>query len=312
MDEAAKNATVPPSGARKSSSHRSRLGQILVAARTPRGIVGLTLAGFVVLLAVIGPLVAPGSDTATVTVPFAPPSTDYLLGSDNLGRDVLSRLLHGGWALLLMAVAATVIGIALGAAAGISAGYLGGKRDSLIMRSADVILAFPSVVLALLLVSVIGPKVWLIVLAVGVSHAPQVARVLRSATLDVAERDFVKAAPLDGASSAAVMGREILPNLVSPLMVEAGLRLTYSIIIIAGLSFLGFGLAPPSPNWGQMINENRVGIQANPWATLSPVTVIALLTIGVNMFTDAVARVAIGVDRQVLTAAEDDPAGSVA
>ena len=144
-----------------------------------------------------------------------------------------------------MAVAATAIGIVLGAAAGISAAYLRGAPDGIIMRSVDVILSFPQLVFALLLLSLLGPKSWLIVVAVGVSHAPAVARVIRSATLDVAERDYVKVAELQGMRQAKVMAREILPNLISPLMVEAGLRLTYSIVIMAGLAFLGFGQPPP-------------------------------------------------------------------
>ena len=164
------------------------------------------------------------------------------------------------------------------------------------MRTVDVILAFPQLVFALLLLSLLGPKLWLIVLAVGLSHAPQVARVLRSATLDISERDYVKAAELQGMRPARVMVKEILPNLVSPLMVETGLRLTYSIVIMAGLAFLGFGQPPPAPNWGYMINENRIGLPLNPWAVIVPAALIALLTIGTNTFTDAVARVAIGVD----------------
>ena len=196
-----------------------------------------------------------------------------------------------------MAVAATAIGIVLGAAAGISAAYLRGAPDGIIMRSVDVILSFPQLVFALLLLSLLGPKSWLIVVAVGVSHAPAVARVIRSATLDVAERDYVKVAELQGMRPVKVMAREILPNLISPLMVEAGLRLTYSIVIMAGLAFLGFGQPPPTANWGTMINENRVGLPLNPWAVIAPAVLIALLTIGTNTFTDAVARVAIGVDR---------------
>jgi peptide/nickel transport system permease protein len=125
-----------------------------------------------------------------------------------------------------------------------------------------------------------------------------VARVLRSATLDVSERDFVKAAELQGMRPAKVMRKEILPNLVSPLMVETGLRMTYSILIIAGLAFLGFGPQPPAANWGVMINENREGLALNPWAVVAPALLIALLTIGMNTFTDAFARVAIGVDRR--------------
>jgi peptide/nickel transport system permease protein len=268
------------------------------AARTRRGAVGLVLTGLVVALAAIGPFVAPYSPTEFTTAAFGKPSGSALLGGDAIGRDVLSRLLNGGWLLLVMASAATIFGVGVGAAAGVSAAYLRGRRDGLIMRTVDVILAFPQLVFALLLVSVIGPKLWLIVLAVGVSHAPQVARVLRSATLDISERDFVKAVELQGVPSSRVMVREILPNLTSPLMVELGLRLTYSIVIIAGLSFLGFGQPPPAANWGIMINENRIGLSSNPWAVIVPALVIALLTVGTNLFTDAVARVAIGIERK--------------
>ena len=178
------------------------------------------------------------------------------------------------------------------------AAYLRGRSDGFIMRTVDVILAFPQLVFALLLVSLLGPRVWLIVLAVGLSHAPQVARVIRSATLDISERDYVKVVELQGMKPAKVMTSEILPNLISPLMVEAGLRLTYSIVIMAGLAFLGFGQAPPAANWGLMINENRSGLSLNPWAVIVPAVLIALLTIGTNTFTDAIARVTIGVDRR--------------
>jgi peptide/nickel transport system permease protein len=143
-------------------------------------------------------------------------------------------------------------------------------------------------------VSIIGPKVWLIVAAVTIAHAPQVARVIRSAALDVCERDFVKSVELIAIPRWKIMTGEILPNLISPLMVELGLRLTFSIIIIAGLSFLGFGLQPPSPNWGAMINENRVGLVGNPWAVIAPILMLVILTVGMNTFTDAVARVALG------------------
>jgi peptide/nickel transport system permease protein len=282
------------------------------ATRTPRGAIGLGLASFVVLVAVIGPFVTPYSPDALVTLDFGKPSGQYLLGGDVLSRDVLSRVLDGGWVLLIMAVCATALGVAGGAAAGASAAYLRGRSDGIIMRTVDVILAFPQLVFALLLLSLLGPKLWLITIAVGVSHAPQVARVIRSATLDVTERDFVKAAELQGMRPAKVMVKEILPNLVSPLMVEAGLRLTYSIVIISGLAFLGFGQGPPAANWALMINENRNGLPLNPWAVIVPAALIALLTIGTNTFTDAFARVTIGVDRRPEEAALLDDLGQEA
>ncbi len=272
------------------------------AGSLPRGRFGLALLVLVAGVAVIGPFVAPHPATATIVAPFAKPSGQALLGGDELGRDVLSRLLDGGWVLLLMALAATLLGVVLGGASGIAAAYLQGRWDGIIMRTVDVLLAFPQLVFALLLVSIIGPKLWLTVLAVGLSHAPQVARVLRAAALDVSERDFVKAVELQGVQRRKIMVKEILPNLISPLMVEIGLRMTYSIVIIAGLSFLGFGQAPPAANWGIMINENRVGLVLNPWPVIVPATLIALLTIGINTFTDAVARVAIGIDREAETA----------
>ena len=273
------------------------LGQ---AVRTPRGVAGLGLAGFVVMVAAAGPLLAPHSPQALLTFPFARPSGGYPFGADFLGRDVASRVLDGGWVLLLMAASATVIGIAAGTAAGISAAYLRGRSDGLIMRTVDVILAFPQLVFALLLLSILGPALWLIVLAVGLTHAPAVARVLRAATLDVAARDYVRAAELQGMRPAAVMAREILPSLSTPLLVEAGLRLTYSIIIMSGLAFLGFGPQPPAANWALMINENRTGLALNPWAVIIPAAMIALLTVGTNLLTDAIGRAAIGVDRQPL------------
>jgi peptide/nickel transport system permease protein len=263
----------------------------------------LGIIGFVIALAVFGPLLAPHSATVSTVAPFATPSRQALLGGDQLGRDVLSRVLDGGRVLLLMALAATVLGVGVGAGSGIAAAYLQGRWDTIIMRTVDVILAFPQLVFALLLVSIIGPKIWLTVLAVGLSHAPQVARVMRSAALDISERDYVKAIELQGVKRRRIMVKEILPNLSSPLMVESGLRLTYSIVIIAGLSFLGFGQAPPAADWGIMINENRIGLVSNPWAVVVPAALIAILTIGTNTFTDALARVSIGLDRKAETGA---------
>jgi peptide/nickel transport system permease protein len=279
------------------------------AVRMPRGATGLVIAGLVVLVAAIGPAVAPYSTTAFVTSPFARASSTAWLGGDVLGRDVLSRVLDGGWELLVMAAIATALGVAVGAALGVMAAYFGGWWDSAIMRAVDVILAFPQLVFALLLVSILGPKVWLIVLAVAISHAPQVARVTRAAALDISERDFVKAMQILGIPGLKIIRKDVLPNLTSVLMVEIGLRLTYSMLVIAGLSFLGFGLQPPAASWGLMINENRVGLIAQPWGVLMPAILIALFTIGVNTFTDAVARASLGVGGR---ATEPEPVALVA
>jgi peptide/nickel transport system permease protein len=292
IDELAISAPVTP--APDSRVSRGPLGLITTTLRTTRGRVGAALVMFVVLVSVIGPFVAPHSPTDLVSGSFVPPGNGYPLGTDYLGRDAFSRLLNGGWELLAMAACATVLGVAVGALVGVLAAFEGGWLDSILMRTVDVLLAFPQIVFALLLVSIIGPKVWLIVLAVAIAHAPQVARVIRSAALDVCERDFVKSVELIAIPRRKIMTGEVLPNLISPLMVEFGLRLTFSIIIIAGLSFLGFGLQPPSPNWGSMINENRVGLVANPWPVIAPILMLVILTVGMNTFTDAVARVSLG------------------
>lgn len=265
------------------------------AARTGRGAVGLGLVAFVCLVAFVGPLFLPHSPTAFVTAPFAHPSHEFFLGGDVLGRDAFTRVLDGGRLLLIMAVVATALGVSVGAIAGTTAAYSSGWPDGLIMRAVDVILAFPQLVFALMLVSILGPKVWLIVLAVAISHIPPVARVVRAAALDVSERDFVKAVEAFGVSRRRVITKELLPNVSSVLMVELGIRLTFSILTVAGLSFIGFGLQPPTADWGLMISENRIGIVANPWVIVVPALLIAALTIGTNLFTDAVARVSLGV-----------------
>jgi peptide/nickel transport system permease protein len=307
-----------PAGTAYSVRRREWLHVIGGALKTPRGAIGALVTLFVVGVAALGPAFAPHGATELLGAPFGKPDSNLPLGADELGRDVLSRVLDGGWELLLIAGAGTALGVVIGTAAGVAAAYLRGVADGVIMRAVDVLLAFPQLVFVLLLVSVVGPKTWLLIVAVGLSHAPQVARVLRAAALDVSERDYVKAVEILGVRPARVMRQEVVPSLITPLMVEAGLRMTYSIIIIAGLSFVGFGLQPPAPNWGLMINENRIGLTQNYWPVLAPALLVALLTVGLNTLTDAIARVALGVDRAELVIAgealgvEPTPAHEVA
>ena len=262
-----------------------------------RARIGLVIVAILVLIALAGPLIAPHSPTTFIAAPNSPPSSHALFGADSLGRDVWSRFLYGGRSVLGLAVAATIVGVGLGLLIGLTAAYAGGAVDEALMRVADVFMAFPQIVLALLLVAAFGPKLWLIVLTVGISHAPRVARVMRGAAQQVVERDFVKAAEAVGEPRRRIILGELLPNVTSPLLVEIGLRLTYSIGLIAAISFLGFGLQPPSADWGLMINENRLAVTAQPWGVLLPVLAIALLTIGTNLVTDGIARAAIGIDR---------------
>ena len=262
-----------------------------------RSRIGLALFAFMTLIALAGPLIAPHAPTQFVTAPNSPPSSQALFGGDVLGRDVWSRFLYGGRSVLGMAVAATIIGVGLGLVVGLTAAYLKGAVDEILMRIADVFMAFPQIVLALLLVAAFGPSVPLIILIVGISHAPRVARVMRGAGLQVVERDFIKSAEAVGEPRRRIIFGELLPNVTSPLLVEVGLRLTYSIGLIAALNFIGDGIQPPTADWGVMINENRLAVAFQPWGVVLPVAAIALLTIGTNLLTDGFARAMLGVER---------------
>lgn len=269
------------------------------AMRNTRTRVGLGLTLLVLLTAFAGPLVAPNQATEFVGAPFSPPGTGGIFGTDNLGRDVWSRFLAGGQTLLVLALLATALGVGLGAVVGVTAAYLRGWVDEVLMRAGDLALAFPQIVLALLFLSILGPQLWLLVLMVGLGHLPRVARVVRGAAFSVVERDFVEAAEAVGIPRWRIALGEIVPNIGSTLAVEFGLRLTYSIGLVAGLSFLGLGVQPPTPDWGLMINENRIALTVQPWPVLLPVLAIALLTVGTNLVTDGLAKAGIGSDQGV-------------
>ncbi|MBS1889089.1 MAG: ABC transporter permease [Actinobacteria bacterium] len=287
-----------PEGVNVTRAPRSgAVGRVLLAAlKTRRGKIGATLALIVLAIAFLGPLVPGPSPTAFAAPSFSKPGVPGagLLGTDVLGRSVLARVLNGGHTLILLALASTALAVGLGALLGVFAAYRRGFLEGLLMRGVDVVLAIPQLVFVLLLMSVIGPKWWLLVLAVGLAQAPQTARVMHAAAQSVCERDFVQAVAVWGEPPRMVIRRHVLPNLTTPLMVEAGLRLSYSIILIAGLSFLGLGTQPPAPDWGVMVNENRLGLTSNPWGVLAPAIVLAVLAVGTNTFADAVARANLG------------------
>jgi peptide/nickel transport system permease protein len=198
---------------------------------------------------------------------------------------------------LALAALATVLGAAVGVAAGLVAAYSRGFLDDVLMRGMDVILAFPQLVLALVAVATVGPEIWLLVLAVGITTAPRVARVTRGAAVEVVERDFVRAAESLGESRRRILLGEVLPNITGPLVVETTLRFTFKIAVVAALSFLGFGLQPPAADWGLMINENRQGLEIQPWGVALPTLAIGLLTIGTGLVGDGLARAFVGIER---------------
>ena len=277
---------------------RARPGAMLrTAARLWRTRIGLALVLLLVAVALLGPFFAPHGPTDFVGVPNTGPGGKALFGTDHIGQDVWSRFLWGGREVLAMAVASTAIGLILGTAIGLVAAYSRNVLDDVLMRTMDVILAFPQIMLALVAIATVGPKAWLIVLAVGLTTMPRVARVTRGAAQPVIERDFVSAAEAIGVPRIRVLGTEVLPNILSPLMVEANLRLTYSIGLIAGLAFLGFAPNSNGADWGLMIQENQLALVVQPWGVVLPVVAIALLTIGTGLVGDGIARAAVGIDR---------------
>ena len=259
--------------------------------------IGFGIVALLVALAVIGPFFAPYSPTEFVATPFSKPSGTALLGADNLGHDILSRFLGGGRWVLGLSAAATALGLFLGVLVGLVAAYSRSILDDVLMRAMDIVIAFPQIVLALVAVATAGSKLSLVVLVVGITTMPRVARVTRGAAAEVVERDFVAAAEALGESRPRILAGEILPSITGPLLVEVSLRLTFSIVVIAGLSFLGFGVRPPAADWGLMINENRAALTIQPWGVVMPGLAIAILTVGTSLIGDGFSRAASGVDR---------------
>ncbi len=276
-----------------------RRGWIREASQYAQTRIGFSIVIVLVLTAILGPFLAPHSPTEFVGAPYALPDGEAWFGTDRLGRDVLSRFLFGGLSVIVMAALSAVIGVTLGTLLALAAGFTGRVVDEVLMRTSDVVLAFPPIVLALLFLSIFGPAPWIIVLTVALSHVPRTARVMRAAVINVSRNEYVMAATAMGYKRWSVRITEILPNITGPLMVEMGLKLTYSIALVASLGFLGLGLQPPAADWGLMINENRIALGVQPYAVLVPVITIALLTVGVNMLTDGLAR-ALGItDREI-------------
>jgi peptide/nickel transport system permease protein len=217
---------------------------------------------------------------------FHPPSAAYLLGADEYGRDVLSRVLYGSRLSLLLGIAATLVSVAVGVPLGLIAGYMRGWVDEAIMRTLDVLMSFPPIMLVLLLLSVTEPALWKTAAAIGLLFTPAIARIARSVTLDLSSQEFVTAAHARGDSTAYILFREILPNATPPIIVETSLRVTFAILVGAVLSFLGFGVQPPSADWGLMISQARTFLDRAPWIALAPGFAMCITVIAVNLLGD--------------------------
>lgn len=257
--------------------------------KDPRISIGLVLTLLIVLLAIVGPWLAPFGEYEIVGKPYSLEGS--FLGTDYLGQDVVSRVLHGGQSILIVAVLATVLGVVAGLIIGVLAAYIGGWFEEVVMRLNDVALAFPQILLALLVLSAVDEPTWLlIVVLVGVAHAPRVARVSRGVALTYVRNDFIAAAEALGEPRWRIVGLELGPNMVVPMLAEAGLRLTYSIGTVAAIGFLGFAANPGAADWGQMTNENRLALLVQPWGVLAPVIIIGLFTLSTNLVADGLGQ----------------------
>lgn len=268
-----------------------RLPYVRAALRKPGGGAGALILVLVMFVAFVGPLIAPYSPTETLGAPGQPPGHGLVLGTDALGRDVLSRVLHGGSSVILMATTATLLAYLVGVSVGITAGYSGGARDMFLMRAVDVSLAFPPLLVLLLLVGGFSNHIWVLVLGVILVQVPGIARISRAASLGISRSEFVDAARARGDRLDTILRRDVLANILSTILADFGIRFGFSIILIASMNYLGLGLNPPASDWGLMISENQQYISLNPWAVLAPALLLALITIGVNLFADAYVRV---------------------
>ena len=255
--------------------------------RTPQGAIGGALCAFVLLIALFGPVLAPHDpESFNFGARFAPPSMTFPLGTDWFGRDLLSRILVGAQSTVLLALLATVIGTAAGAVIGIVSGYIGGRTDDVIMRIIDAVMAIPSLLLALLILSALGSSALNAVLAIGIAFAPGMSRIARSVTLSIKQNDYVHAARARGEGTGWIVFAEIMPNAVAPVIVEATIRVAFAIMTLATLSFLGLGAQPPAPEWGLMIAEAREHMFHSPWPIAVPGLAIALVAIAFNFLGD--------------------------
>lgn len=252
---------------------------------------GVVLLAVMTLLVVVGPLLAPHDPAAPVGKPYAAPSATAWLGTDNLGRDVLSRLLSGGIYLAWMAPVSALVSVAIGAMIALLAAYYGGWLDLVLMRSMDVLLAFPGILLTLLCVSLFGPEPPLLVVLVILTLLPGVARVIRGAAKPLLRREYVLWARSVGTPGLVIILRELLPNVSSPLLVELGLRLSWAVGILSSMSFIGYGIQPPAADWGLMVSENGHGLGTQPYAVLAPIAMIVLYTIGGALIAEGSARI---------------------
>jgi peptide/nickel transport system permease protein len=274
------------------TARRERL-RLLLRSKTFLG--GAFIFGVFVFCAIFGPTVAPYDPLGSpqdIANRLEEPSSSHFFGTDQLGRDVFSRVIVGARDILTVALAATLLGTILGAAIGLVTGFFRGVVDDVVMRIVDAFLAIPLIILALVALVALGPSKGAVIVVIGIVFAPIIARTVRAAVLSERELEYVQAARLRNERAPYIMFAEILPNVTAPIVVEFTVRLGYAIFAAATLAFLGFGVQPPAPDWGLQIKENYILLNAGDWwPTLFPALAIALLVISVNLMTDGITRV---------------------
>jgi peptide/nickel transport system permease protein len=262
---------------------------------SPIGIVGAFLVLFWVVIAILAPFISPydpnESDYTALLDPT--PSALHWLGTDNQGRDILSRIIWGSRTVLIVAPIAVFSAYVVGSIMGLLAGYYRGWVDNLLTRISDIILSFPVIILYMVIIAVFGPSALNIVLAVTFVASPQIARIVRGLTLELREQDFVAAAKMRGESPIYIMLVEILPNARGPLIVDACLRMGYTTITIGVLGFLGLGLPPPDPDWGGMIKDSYGMVSVYPHMPLIPCAAISSLVLGFNLLADGMREISL-------------------
>ena len=282
---AASSAQGPAADAEALAQRRNRALAKFLANRA--AVAGAVIVAVFVLLAVFAPLVAPFDPSKTNFAALRkPPSEIYWLGTDEIGRDILSRLIHGGIASLYAGVVSVFIALAVGMPIGLIAGWFGGWWDALISRATDALLAVPFLILAIALAAALGPSLTNAMIAIGLSQVPIFVRLTRGQVLAVKTEDFVEGARAVGVPNTLILLRHITPNIVAPLLVQATLTVATAIIAEASLSFLGLGQQPPAPSWGSMLNTAKNYMDSAPWMSISPGLAICLVVLGFNLLGD--------------------------
>jgi peptide/nickel transport system permease protein len=263
--------------------------QVMVRiSRNPMGAFGLAIVVIMGLVAILAPVIAPYSPIQQHPgLELRPPSSQFWLGSDDLGRDLFSRILYGARVSFVVGIVATALGATIGVSTGLLSGYLGGWVDSVIMRFYDALLAFPGIIIGIAVISILGPSTLNVAYALAIGGMPFFARLMRSSVLSERERDYVYAARSIGAKDGRIMFRHVLPNTLAPLLVQLSLAMGFAVLAEAGLSFLGLGTQPPDPSWGTMLNDSRAYLREAPWYGLWPGVALTVLLVALNYLSDA-------------------------